>query len=123
MRQELDDLLCQRYPDIFIDRHADQTTSGMCWGFCCNDGWFDLIDSLCAAITAQVAGGISPPVVARQVKEKLGRLRFRFRGGNEETWRLVGDAEDMSEGICETCGQPVTRHPEGCPQATISGSL
>lgn len=110
MRQDLDDLLCQRYPDIFADRHADPATSGMCWGFCCDDGWFDLIDGLCAAITAQVASGISPPVVARQVKEKIGRLRFHFRGGNEETRYLVQNAGDRSEGICETCGRAITRH-------------
>lgn len=112
MRQELDDLLCQRYPEIFIDRHADPTTSGMYWGFCCNDGWFDLIDSLCAAITAQVAMGISPPVVARQVKEKIGRLRFHFRGGNDETRRLVRCAADRSEEICENCGRPILRQPD-----------
>lgn len=109
MRQELDDFLCQRYPDLFIDRHADRTMTGMCWGFCCDDGWFDLIDGLCAAITAQIAAGISPPVVARQVKEKAGRLHFRFRGGNEETRRLVRDAEDRSEKICETCGRATKR--------------
>ncbi len=43
MRQELDNLLCQRYPEIFADRHADSTASGMGWGFCCGDYWFDLI--------------------------------------------------------------------------------
>lgn len=112
MRQELDDLLCQRYPDLFIDRHADRTITGMCCGFCCDDGWLDLIDGLCAAITAQIAAGISPPVVARQVKEKTGRLHFRFRGGNEETRRLVRDAEDRSEEICETCGRATKRFPD-----------
>lgn len=112
MRQELDDLLCQRYPDIFIDRHADRTITGMCWGFCIDDGWFDLIDGLCTAITTQVAAGISPPVVARQVKEKTGRLRFHFRGGNEETRRLVRDAEDRSEEICGTCGQATQKLPD-----------
>lgn len=110
MPQELDDLLCQRYPDIFIDRYTDPTICGMYWGFCCGDGWFDLIDSLCAVIASQVAAGISPPVVARQVKEKFGRLRFRFRGGNDETRRPVQYAEDRSEVTCESCGQPILRH-------------
>lgn len=81
----------------------------MCWGFCCDDGWFDLIDTLCAVITAQVTAGISPPVVATQVKEKTGRLRFGFRGGIEETRSLVRDAEDKSELICQTCGRSTLR--------------
>lgn len=105
MRQALDDLLCQRYPEIFIDRHADKTETGMCWGFCCDDGWFELIDSLCAAISIHVNAGTSPPVVARQVKEKFGRLRFHFCGGNDEIRRLARLAEDLSETTCENCGR------------------
>jgi len=97
MRIELDDLLCERYPDLFFDRHASPFESGMHFGFTCGDGWFELIDSLCATISANVKAGTSPPVVVRQVKEKLGRLRFRFRGGNDEIRRLVQCAEDQSE--------------------------
>lgn len=111
MRKELDDLLCERYPEIFADRHADPRVSGMGWGFCCGDYWFDLIDRLCAKISAQVATGNSPPVVARQVKEKFRRLRFHFRGGNEETWRLAQDLADESEEICDSCGSSTIKHP------------
>lgn len=110
MRKELDDLLCKRYPDLFCDRHASPFESGMHYGFTCGDGWFELIDSLCAAIYAHVKAGTSPPVVARQVKEKLGRLRFRFRGGNDEIRRLVQFAEDLSETTCEACGQSGAAH-------------
>lgn len=109
MRQELDDLLCQRYPEIFRDRHKEKYETSMCWGFCCDDGWFDIIDSLCAAITAQVKAGKMPPVVASQVKEKIGTLRFRIRGGNDETHRLIELARLKSEVTCEECGRPVER--------------
>lgn len=109
MRQELDDLLCQRYPEIFRNRHRDQTETGMCWGFCCGDGWFDLIDSLCAVIVSQVKAGKMPPVVASCVKEKFGTLRFQIRGGNAETHRLIELARQKSERTCEECGQLKTR--------------
>ena len=89
MLKKLDDLLCQQYPSIFRDRHADPTKTGMCWGFTCGDGWFGIIDRLCAEISRQVESGAMPDVVATQVKEKMGTLRFRFKGGNEETYRLV----------------------------------
>lgn len=110
MRQELDDLLCQRYPGIFCNRYASPVESGMHWGFTCGDGWFDLIDSLCAAISARVTAGISPPVIAREVKEKLGRLHFRFRGGDEEIRRLTLIAENLSETTCERCGNSVASY-------------
>ena len=105
MRHELDVLLCQRYPEIFCDRHHNMYETSMCWGFTCGDGWFDIIDRLCSEIAAQVATGEMPPVVARQVKEKMGSLRFHFRGGNEETRRLIENASQESERTCEVCGQ------------------
>lgn len=105
MRKELDDLLCERYPVLFSDRHTSPYETGMCWGFTCGDGWFDHIDRLCSAISLRVEDGISPPVVAQEVKEKFGRLCFRFRGGDDEIRRLVRLWEDLSETTCETCGR------------------
>ena len=105
MRKELEDLLYERYPDLFIERHKSKYETSMCWGFCCGDGWVDLIDGLCAAISGNVRAGKSPPVVVTQVKEKLGRLRFRFKGGDDEIRRLVCLAEDQSERTCEICGR------------------
>lgn len=112
MRQELDDLLCQRYPDIFRDRHADMAETGMCWGFGCGDGWFEIIDSLCAEITRQVAVGAIPPVVALQVKEKSGYLRFYIRGHfrcdeNPQALRLIELAQQAAARTCEQCGAAV----------------
>jgi hypothetical protein len=109
MRQELDDLLCQRYPDIFRDRHGNQEETGMCWGFCCGEGWFDIINDLCAEITARVAAGEMPPVVASQVKSKTGFLRFYFKGqfepnANPQAHALIRAAQLRSEFTCEECG-------------------
>lgn len=105
MDQSLDDLLCQRYPDIFRDRHGTIYETGMCYGFCCGDGWYDIINRLCTEISNQVDSGTMPPVVARQVKEKFGSLRFYFRGGNNETRRLIELARLESEQTCEQCGR------------------
>lgn len=54
MNNELDDKLCGKYPEIFRDRHGDVSKTAMCWGISCGDGWYDLIDSLCAEITADI---------------------------------------------------------------------
>ena len=83
----------------------------MCWGFCCGDGWFNIIDALCAEISTQVHGGKMPPVVVSQVKEKSGYLRFHIRGsyyhgGNARTHRLIERAQLQALRTCEECGQP-----------------
>jgi len=45
-------------------------------------------------------------VVAVQVKEKFGSLRFYYNGGNEHVCGLVRMAEAMSAVTCEECGSP-----------------
>jgi hypothetical protein len=45
-------------------------------------------------------------VVATQVKEKFGGLRFYVSGGDEKTNAYIMFAEAMSYKICEVCGKP-----------------
>ncbi len=33
MREELDKLLCEKYPRMFVNRNADMRETAMCWGF------------------------------------------------------------------------------------------
>lgn len=47
---------------------------------------------------------VIPQVVARQVKEKFGGLRFYVSGGDDETGAMISFAERMSYSICENCG-------------------
>jgi hypothetical protein len=123
MRQELDDLLCERYPKIFADRHRPMTETCMCWGFETGDGWFTILDRLCANIQGHIdwrnrqraellennphdlpIPDEIPQVVAEQVKEKYGTLRFYYRGGDEYIRGLVSMAEAITEFTCEVCG-------------------
>ena len=52
MRKELDEALCAKYPLIFRDRNGDMQHTAMCWGFSCGDGWYTIIDTLCAHLTS-----------------------------------------------------------------------
>jgi len=158
MDQKLDELLCEKYPKIFANRHADMTTTCMCWGFSCGDGWFNILDQLCGNIqhhidwsvknnasdiefekmrAAAVAGDLTlfnkeyatmspefvtrmksdllkmkpreiraavPQVVAAQVKEKFGTLRFYYSGGDNVIDGMVRMAESMSGVTCKECG-------------------
>ena len=45
-------------------------------------------------------------VVATQIKEKFGTLRFYYYGGDEYIRGLESMAASMSSVICEVCGNP-----------------
>lgn len=105
MRKELDDLLCKRYPAIFAERNMPMNQTCMCWGFEHGDGWFAIIDRLCSTIQQHLAQNPTvPPVVAKQVKEKFGGLRFYFEGGDDFVDGAAHLAEALSYRTCEECG-------------------
>ena len=54
MKQELDALLCQKYPYMFQDRDGPIHKTCMCWGFAHGDGWFNILDMLCSGIQAHI---------------------------------------------------------------------
>ncbi len=123
MTKELDEKLCKDYPKIFVDRYADMRTTAMCWGFDCGDGWYWLVDNLCNCIQQYIDNNkhlsisqmVYDSVVATQVKEKFGGLRFYYTGGDETIDGMVWLAEHLSYNICEKCGstQNVTQNTEG----------
>lgn len=160
MRDELDNQLCERFPKIFRDRRAPMNQTCMCWGFEHNDGWFNIVATLCAniqhhvdwtrrrraealwynrALSRAIRGDFGPfnkmskwqqkrisealddpepqcdtvpeacpQVVAVQVKEKFGTLRFYYSGGDDRVDGMVRMAESMSAVTCEDCGAPGT---------------
>lgn len=111
MKTELDEALCAKYPEIFRDRYGDMTTTAMCWGFNCGDGWYNILDAACARIKNHEYNLTSNkkefhPVIATQIKEKYGTLRFYYNGGDEYIDGVVAMAETMSAVTCEECGAP-----------------
>ena len=111
MTRELDEKLCAKYPKIFVNRHGDMQTTCMCWGFECGDGWYWLIDRLCSNLQFNTDNNNSgsnegryPQVVASQVKEKFGGLRFYVEGASEPQHAVISFAESLSYHICEKCG-------------------
>jgi len=48
---------------------------------------------------------VIPQVVAHQVKEKFGTLRFYYSGGDDEIRGMVDFAESLTYHICEDCGR------------------
>ena len=90
----------------------------MCWGFECGDGWYQILDSLCANIQSHINWQNKqeekvPQVVATQVKEKFGGLRFYYDGGDDEISGMVRMAESWAAHTCEECGAPGTMRQGG----------
>jgi hypothetical protein len=118
MNERLDQRLGEKYPKIFANRYADMKITAMCWGFEHGDGWYDIIDSLCANIQNHIdwqhkQGNEIAQVVAVQVKEKFGTLRFYYEGGDDYISGLVSMAESWSAVACEECGAPGTQNDGG----------
>ncbi len=118
MKKELDELLCKKYPKLFFERDLPMSQTAMCWGFTCGDGWFNIIDNLCANIQSHIDWKnkneeVITQVVVKQVKEKFGTLRFYISGGDDYIHGLIAMAESMSGVTCESCGSPGTRQGRG----------
>jgi hypothetical protein len=77
MDKEKEKKLLEEFPDIFRDYYKSIHESCMPWGICCGNGWYDLIYDLCRNITT-LTRDKNIYVVADQVKEKFGGLRFYY---------------------------------------------
>ena len=118
MRQELDKLLCERYPKMMINRNKDMKETCMCWGFECGDGWFTILDELMGNIQHHIdwknrKEELVAQVTLDQVKEKFGTLRFYYTGGDDVIDGMVRMAEAMSGVTCESCGNVGERRGGG----------
>lgn len=136
MKKELDEALCSKYPKIFKDRHGDMKETLMCWGFECGDGWYKILDSLCGQIQHHIDWShknkefdlkwnrehpdepreVREPVtqvVAVQIKEKFGGLRFYYDGGDDQIFGMVRMAESWAANTCEECGESGTMRSGG----------
>jgi len=101
MSPENTEKLFETYPDLYAGHQDGPKHSLMCFGFECGDGWFDLIDELSRQITE-----LAPDVVAVQVKEKWGGLRFYVNSAPDIIYDIIDQFESCSYKICEMCGNP-----------------
>lgn len=136
MKEELDKLLCEKYPKMMVNRSLPMTETCMCWGFACGDGWFNILDQLMGNIQHHIdwkekqhnwaiewnkehpdepraVPELIPQVTLDQVKEKFGTLRFYYTGGDDYISGMVSLAESMTGVTCEGCGNPGKRRGGG----------
>jgi hypothetical protein len=148
MNAELQNKLYEKYPDLFSNKNKDIMSSCMAWGIECNNGWYDILSSLCWMIKQHEDNIKSNreylekndpeklkekpeyfPVKFDQIKEKYGGLRVYFSGGDDYIEGLVSMAENFSYHVCEVCGQKgkpnkggwITTLCENCRSKTYAG--
>jgi hypothetical protein len=102
----------EKYPRMFSKPHG---------GFAVGEGWWPIIESLCANIQSHTdwwnknreTRPVVPQTVVTQVKEKFGGLCFYYDGGDEAVAGMVRMAESWASRVCEDCGAPATTHTTG----------
>lgn len=108
--------LTKKLFDDFLYLFRNPHESSLQRGFECGDGWFDLIYKLAGDIEAVARENELNPDSdewprCRQVKEKLGSLRFVVFAieGREEVSERINElrlaAEIKSRQVCEACGK------------------
>ncbi|MBR8086050.1 hypothetical protein KDX23_25280 [Burkholderia vietnamiensis] len=103
MNRELESALLATYPTIYrklMPRFAGGSR------FECDDGWYRIIAELSRKLEGEAH---TSALLAVEVREKLGSLRFRVRGdvSNEvDSW--LAAATRLSQITCERCSQPAT---------------
>lgn len=139
MKTELQNQLFAKYPSIFREIGGKPEETCMAFGIECGDGWHNLIDALCEQIDFHVnwTNRITPTykfgVVAAQVKEKFGSLRFyvdfiydhnldqpamkRISASIERVGGMIAMAEAISAKTCGACGNKCIPEDASFPRA------
>jgi len=102
----------EKYPKMFANPYG---------GFAIGEGWWPIIESLCANIQSHTdwwnknreTRPVVEQVVVAQIKEKFGGLRFYYEGGDEQISGMVRMAEAWASRACEECGAPGTAGGKG----------
>jgi hypothetical protein len=72
----------------------------------CGVGWRDLLDALCSDLQRETDLHGATQAQARQIKEKLGQMRFHAFGLSQTQLDLIAAAVEASGQLCERCGRP-----------------
>lgn len=129
-----------RFPILFQDSKKPMTETCMCWGIECPIGWFHILEQLCTVLefyNMEFVKNHGIAVIAAQVKEKFGTLRFYYDvrpvGENgivkyepdelptdKDRQRMIAmdylemladniirEADNMTEKTCADCGVPL----------------
>jgi hypothetical protein len=119
MKQELDKLLCEKYPKMMVNRNKDMKETCMCWGFDCGDGWFNILD--------QLMGNIQHHIDWKEKQRKwamdYNEMAAQAKAGNfdlfEASMKDLTDQEFKEKRLGEIVVGGFRAVPESIPQVTL----
>lgn len=112
MTKSLELKLRERFPKLLVDMYGSPQETCMSYGIACDDGWYDLIYNLCEELQGW-SDAYGKQIVATQIKEKFGGLRFYIKVDKEnspsdEEWKQISSMTDKYEKLslntCELTG-------------------
>ena len=119
MKQELDKLLCEKYPKMMVNRNKDMKETCMCWGFECGDGWFNILNQL----MSQIQHHIDWKEKQRASAIKYNEMAAQAKAGNfdlfEETMKALPNDEYKEKRLAEIVAGDFRPVPESIPQVTL----
>jgi hypothetical protein len=119
MKQELDKLLCEKYPKMMVNRNKNMQETCMCWGFECGDGWFNILDQLMGSIQHHIDW---------KEKQRAGAIKYnemaaQAKAGNfdlfEEDMKALPNDEYKEKRLVEIVAGDFRQVPESIPQVTL----
>jgi len=119
MRQELDKLLCEKYPKMMVNRNLPMTETCMCWGFDCGDGWYNILNQLMGNIQHHIDWKEKQRVDAIKYNE----MAAQAKAGNfelfEEDMKALPNDEYKEKRLAEIVAGDFRTVPEAIPQVTL----
>jgi hypothetical protein len=107
MNYKLENKLVEKYHEFF-DYLKENTDSNMIvpmmFGFECNDGWYNILDTLLDTIHKYCEYNKVTYPMFTSIKEKYGRLSINIAGGDDIIFGMIWYAEYLSSYTCEICG-------------------
>jgi hypothetical protein len=119
MRQELDTLLCEKYPKMMVNRNKNMQETCMCWGFDCGDGWYNILNQLMGNIQHHIDWKEKQREYARTYNE----MATQAKAGNfdlfEESMKDTVNLEYKEKRLAEIVAGDFRTVPDAIPQVTL----
>jgi hypothetical protein len=119
MKQELDKLLCEKYPKMMVNRNKNMQETCMCWGFECGDGWFNILDQLMGSIQHH----IDWKEKQRNWAIKYNEMATQAKAGNfelfEEDMKALPNDHYKEKRLAEIVAGDFREVPKSIPQVTL----
>ena len=118
MKQELDKLLCERYPKMMVNRNKNMQETCMCWGFECGDGWFQILNRLMGNIQHHIDWRVKQ----RDLDIKFNEMAVQLKAGDstlfDESMKDMLNRDFVEKRKQELTDLPL-REIKECPQVTL----